>query len=230
VRAALRSLGWLISEVVPAQAVRCALDRDYNHAVNQAATEFDDAELLAEREAEQEVSEPRINDGKTPMDPQWRMTASASSYVPLNEFEPPLSDDELVAVRGLIQERYPDFAGAAASLADGKLLSPPCDGCSCKPSVREDKQQANSSSLSRPAAPHSASSADPHPVDETPSPVDPSPPGDPGEGTPPISVADLRMAADLMEPILPPTDPRDYDFTALRDRLRDAADRLQAQR
>jgi len=56
------------------------------------------------------------------------------------DYEPPLTGDELVAVRGLIQERYPNFAGAAASLADVPVESFAGDN----PSVREDKQRTAS--------------------------------------------------------------------------------------
>lgn len=91
------------------------------------------AQQLAEREAEEEVAEPRLNDGYTPYDPQWKMSVADPEprctcpcincsnqahwmchgegveidTVQPNEYEPALTDDELVAVRQLIEERFP---------------------------------------------------------------------------------------------------------------------------
>jgi len=59
----------------------------------------DGAEQLAEREAEEEVHDPRDPLTQEMRDAGWEFT-------PLHE--PALSDDELVAVRGLIQKRYED--------------------------------------------------------------------------------------------------------------------------
>lgn len=56
VRALLRALGWVVSELIPSQAVACALSRDYDRAVGVV---HDQAEALAEAEAEEEVWEPQ---------------------------------------------------------------------------------------------------------------------------------------------------------------------------
>lgn len=73
-RAVLRGLGWVLNELVPAQAIRVALDRDYDRQVRKAAEAVADrdwyksrceylaawisADELARIEEEQEVFEP----------------------------------------------------------------------------------------------------------------------------------------------------------------------------
>lgn len=52
VRAALRGVGWVVSELVPWQGLRCLMGHDFDYPL-------DGAEQLAERESEEEVSEPR---------------------------------------------------------------------------------------------------------------------------------------------------------------------------
>lgn len=56
----LRAVGYIVSELIPAQALRCVLDRDYADAMYHAAAKHDGAEQLNEREAEEEVAEPRM--------------------------------------------------------------------------------------------------------------------------------------------------------------------------
>lgn len=100
-------------DLIPAQAIRCALDRDYSCTVTRAAAEYDAAEQLAEREEEIEAWEPGCTCPRWG-NPNWphRHGCPAHTWEPLarekNPTEPALSDDELVALRGLIQERYQD--------------------------------------------------------------------------------------------------------------------------
>lgn len=58
IRSALRAVGYVVSELIPAQAIRCCLDRDYADAMYTAAAKHDGAEQLNEFEAEQDVLEP----------------------------------------------------------------------------------------------------------------------------------------------------------------------------
>jgi hypothetical protein len=62
VRAALRAIGWVVNELIPAQAVRVALNRDYHRVLAERDVWRSRAEVaadaLADLEAEQEVHEP----------------------------------------------------------------------------------------------------------------------------------------------------------------------------
>lgn len=61
IRSALRAVGYIVSELIPAQAIRCCLDRDYSDAMYQAGVAHDGAEQRAEYEAEEEVAEPAVD-------------------------------------------------------------------------------------------------------------------------------------------------------------------------
>lgn len=129
----------------------------------------------------------------------------------------------------------PNFAGAAASLADDKS-SPVLGRSGSASSVREDKQPGGlASTTPRPVDPHTDSAvtddtADPPGGDESdaaPLPIAASPAAGHPNATP--SVHDLRMAAGLLLSLPPSTDPRDYDFRALGERFSAAADHLEAE-
>jgi hypothetical protein len=144
------------------------------------------ADALAEREAEEEVAEAgytsglgsfsvRIEPGPHPWTPGRdvflgpKTEPHADGCILSADHrglccvpdEPPLTDDELVALRGLIDEHYPKyFAGAAASLADGGSSSEGVSSPNAPSSVREDKQPVSppGGGVLRPVDPqHSAS-------------------------------------------------------------------------
>lgn len=48
-RALLRGLGWVLNELVPAQAIRVALDRDYDYQVRKTAEAVADRDWYRER-------------------------------------------------------------------------------------------------------------------------------------------------------------------------------------
>jgi hypothetical protein len=115
IRSAFRALGWIVSEIVPGQAVRVALDRDYSRAVTRAAAAHDAVEGLNEFEAENDGLEAQYCNEQQPLrdGPGYFCTESPCHKGSHHhdgwcwtDSEPGLADDELIAVRGLIQERY----------------------------------------------------------------------------------------------------------------------------
>lgn len=71
-RAALRALGWVVSELIPAQALRVAMNRDYHRVAAERDIWRHKAEVLrdylVELEAEEEVHEPVSALPETPAD------------------------------------------------------------------------------------------------------------------------------------------------------------------
>ena len=119
----------------------------------------------------------------------WQMRAHNRMVAALNEIQPETlngrmpqeKDPAEVTAYGTASAGHPNFAGAAASLADGNS-SADC-GVFCKPSVREDKQRSDSS-FDLNADPHSdsaasavADSALTHPPVSADRPSSPNPPG-----------------------------------------------------
>ena len=121
----------LFEQLWPAQAVRVALDRDYDRQVRRAAKAVEEAEFYQSR-AEQ-LADFITAEGLAEVEEEKEVLEAGDLY----GYEPPLTDDELIAVRGLIQERYqvsPDAAGDPAGVDVPPPNSPPA-GISPNPPV-----------------------------------------------------------------------------------------------
>lgn len=61
IRSVVRAAYHIAADLLPYQAIRCCLDRDYSNAMYQAGVAHDGAEERAEWEAEEEVAEPAFD-------------------------------------------------------------------------------------------------------------------------------------------------------------------------